>query len=211
MMDFVDYWDSTYEKHSDEPITYDNWLDKYQSILSNCHTNVLDLGCGTGNDTLYLVEHGYKVISCDYSKVALDILKKNIPSAETELVDISKPLPFSDNCFDIIVADLSLHYFDDETTKSIMKEIRRILSPSGYLLARVNSTNDINYGAAQGEKIDTNYYYVDGYNKRFFDIDDAIKYFSIIGDPKVVEADMTRYEKPKKVLEISVCKNRHSF
>ncbi|MCD8195102.1 MAG: class I SAM-dependent methyltransferase [Coprobacillus sp.] len=205
-MDFVDYWDTTHKKHSDESITYDNWLDKYQCILHNCSTNVLDLGCGTGNDTLYLVERGFKVIACDYSKVALDILKKNISSAETKLIDISGPLPFNDSSFDVIVADLSLHYFDDETTKKIMKEIRRILSPNGYLLARVNSTKDTNFGAGQGVKLDQNYYYVDGYNKRFFTIEDAINYFSLIGECQVVEADMNRYEKPKKVLEISATK-----
>ena len=33
-----------------------------------------------------------------------------------------------------------------------MKEIKRILKPNGHLLAMVNSTQDLNYGAGQGKK-----------------------------------------------------------
>lgn len=183
-----------------------NWLKKYSSIIEKCETTILDLGCGVGNDTLYFTEKGYNVISCDYSKVALDKLKQEIPNAKTMLIDISKKLPFEDNLFDLIIADLSLHYFDDKTTKSIMLEIKRILKNGGYLLARVNSINDINYGAGQGEKLEEKFYFVGGYNKRFFDIEDVNKYFSLIGKVNSSENDMIRYTKPKKIIEIFVKK-----
>mgnify|MGYP005790025775 FL=1 len=45
-----------------------------------------------------------------------------------------------------------------------MKEIKRILKPNGNLLARVNSISDLNYGAGQGQRLEENYYFVDGYN-----------------------------------------------
>ncbi len=203
---FRKYWDQTYKKYLNEDVKYDDWLDKYQYILSTCQTNVLDFGSGTGNDTLYLVERGYSVLACDYSKVALQILKKNVRNAKTKLLDISKTLPFSDDSFDVVIADLSLHYFDEKTTEKIMRELKRILTPHGHLIARVNSLNDINFGAGQGQKIEENYYFVDGYNKRFFNKEDVFKYFSIIGDVFITEAVMDRYEKPKNVLEILVTK-----
>ena len=87
-----------------------------------------------------------------------------------------------------------------------MKEIKRILKDGGHLLARVNSVNDINHGAGQGKKIEENFYYVEGYNKRFFNLNDVNKYFSIIGKVKSKEAEMLRYEKPKKLIEIMVTK-----
>ncbi len=203
-MDFKDYWNETHKKYSQGKITYDNWLDNYKSALDKCRTPVLDLGCGTGNDTLYLTEKGFNVIACDYSEVALDKIKNFFDNVETKLVDISQPLPFNDNSFDLIIADLSLHYFDKQTTKDILKEIKRILKPKGNLLARVNSVKDINHGAGQGKKIEENFYFVEGYNKRFFDIKDAEEFFSIIGKTKVKEADMLRYSKPKKVIEVNV-------
>ena len=87
-----------------------------------------------------------------------------------------------------------------------LEEIKRILTPNGNLLARVNSTLDINHGAGQGKELEKNYYFVEGYNKRFFTLKDAKKYFSIIGKTEVKEDDMLRYEKPKKVIEIKVKK-----
>ena len=205
-MQFKDYWNETHKKFSSGKIVYDNWLDDYKDVLNKCKTKVLDLGCGTGNDTLYLTEKGFVVIACDYSDVAIEKINKEFNNIETKIVDISKRLPFEDNSFDLIIADLSLHYFDENITKNIMRDIKRILAPNGYLIARVNSVEDINHGAGQGKKLEENFYYVEGYNKRFFTSQDAVKFFSIIGDTKVKEADMLRYSKPKKVLEILVQK-----
>ncbi len=205
-MAFEEHWNNIYKNTTKKP-HYDNWLDKYLDIILHTHSPILDLGCGTGNDTQYLIEKGMKVIACDYASEALKLIKKNIPSAETKLVDISQKLPFKDEQFEIIVADLSLHYFDTNSTKQIMLEIKRILKPNGHLFARVNSTNDINHGAGQGKKIEDNYYYVEGYNKRFFDMSDVDKFFSTIGEVTAHEAEMIRYEKPKKLIEIVVKKD----
>ena len=203
-MAFENYWNETHKKYSINKPTYDDWLDKYSLTLNKCKSPVLDLGCGLGNDTLYLVKKGFSVIACDYSNVALEQVNQNIKDVKTMQLDISLPLPFEDNSFDLIIADLSLHYFDEKTTINIMKEIKRILKPNGNLLARVNSTSDLNYGAGKGEKLEDNYYFVEGYNKRFFSINDAEKFFSIIGKTRIVEAEMLRYAKPKKVIEVNV-------
>lgn len=207
-MQFKDYWDKTHKTYSVGKITHDNWLDDYKHVLDNCKTEVLDLGCGVGNDTLYLTERGFKVIACDYSDVALKHLKEQLKSVETKWLDISTPLPFKDTTFDLVIADLSLHYFNEKTTIAIMKEIKRILKPNGHLLARVNSIADKNFGAGNGQKIEDNYYFVEGYNKRFFSIEDAKKFFSYIGKTKIKEADMLRYREPKKVIEVDVERER---
>lgn len=206
-MQFRDYWNKTHKKYLQNKIVYDNWLDNYKNVLDKCKTTVLDLGCGTGNDTLYLTERGFQVIACDYSEVALDKIKNTFDNVETKLIDIAETLPFDDNSFDLIIADLSLHYFDENTTKKIMRELKRILSPNGNLLARVNGVEDINHGAGQGKKLEENFYFVEGYNKRFFDIIDAKRFFSIIGKTYIREAEMLRYSKPKKVIEVNVEKN----
>lgn len=203
-MKFKDYWNETHQKYAHKEIIYDHWLDSYQSVLDKCKTPILDLGCGTGNDTLYLTERGFQVIACDYSEVALAKVKNTFADVETKLIDIAEPLPFASNSFDLVIADLSLHYFDEQKTKLIMQEIKRILSPNGHLLARVNSIADVNHGAGQGKKLEDNFYFVEGYNKRFFDIKDAEKFFSIIGKNKIKEADMFRYAKQKKVIEVNV-------
>lgn len=51
----------------------------------------------------------------------------------------------------------------------------------------INSISDLNYGVGQGEKLEENYYFVDGYNKRLFSENDAEKFFSIVGKIDIKE------------------------
>lgn len=205
---FVKMWDNWSKRRSGVPV-YDLWLDEYKNILDeNKDNEILDLGCGIGADTLYLLERGYNVLSCDFSVEALKSIENNIPNSKTFYLDMMKKFPIDDKKYSLIIADLSLHYFNNETTIHIMKEIKRILKDGGVLLARVASVNDFNFGADQGEKQENNYYFEGVYTKRFFDLEDVNKYFSIIGDVEARETQMTRdeeeYSKPKVLYTIKV-------
>ena len=207
---YVEMWDNWSKRRSGVP-AYDLWLDDYKSILENNKNNeILDLGCGIGADTLYLIERGYKVLSCDFSNEALESIKENIPNNRTLYLDMRNTFPFNDNTYSLIIADLSLHYFDNETTIHIMKEIKRVLTNDGILLARVASVNDFNFGAGVGQELEKNYYFEGSYTKRFFDLKDVNKYFGIIGDVEAKETEMIRneeeYSKPKKLYVIKVNK-----
>ena len=205
---YVGMWDNWSKRRSGIP-AYDLWLDEYIDLFDK-DKEILDLGCGIGADTLYLLEKGYKVLSTDFSNEALQSIKNNIPNSKTMYLDMRDKFPFEDNSYSIIVADLSLHYFDNETTIHIMNEIKRILSNNGILLARVASVNDFNFGAGEGEELEKNYYFEGAYTKRFFDLEDVNKYFGIIGNVEAKETEMIRneeeYSKPKRLYVIKAIK-----
>ena len=205
-------WDNWSKRRSSVPV-YDLWLDEYKEILeSNKDNEILDLGCGIGADTLYLIERGYNVLSCDFSNEALKSIQDNIPNSKTLYLDMMKKFPIKDNTYSLIIADLSLHYFDNETTIHIMREIKRILNNNGILLSRVASVNDFNFGAGVGEELERNYYFEGDYTKRFFDFEDINKYFGIIGSVEAEETQMTRnedeYLKPKILYKVKVEKGK---
>lgn len=209
---FVEMWDNWSKKRSSIP-AYDLWLDEYKDILEqNKKNTILDLGCGIGADTLYLLERGYDVLSCDFSNEALKSIRDNIPNSKTLYLDMMKDFPIEDNSYSLIIADLSLHYFDNATTIHIMNEIKRILKQDGTLLARVASVNDFNFGAGVGQELEKNYYFEGDYTKRFFDLEDVNKYFGIIGGVETEETQMTRneaeYSKPKMLYKIKVKTNK---
>lgn len=209
---FVKMWDNWSKRRSSVPV-YDLWLDEYKNILDeNKDNEILDLGCGIGADTLYLLERGYNVLSCDFSVEALKSIENNIPNSKTLYLDMMKKFSIADKKYSLIIADLSLHYFNNETAIHIMKEIKRILKDGGVLLARVASVNDFNFGAGQGEKQENNCYFEGAYTKRFFDLEDVNKYFSIIGDVEAKESQMTRdeeeYSKSKVLYTIKVEKRK---
>lgn len=212
---FVKMWDNWSKRRSSIPV-YDLWLDEYKDILEqNKDNEILDLGCGIGADTLYLVERGYNVLSCDFSNEALKSIQYNIPNSKTSYLDMMKNFPIEDNTYSLIIADLSLHYFDNETTIHIMREIKRILKNNGVLLSRVASVNDFNFGAGVGEQLERNYYFEGDYTKRFFDFEDVNKYFGIIGSVEAEETQMIRnedeYSKPKILYKIKVGKGSNDY
>ena len=118
--------------------------------------------------------------------------------------------PFANESYSLVIADLSLHYFDNDATIQIMSEIKRILKENGVLLARVASVNDFNFGAGIGEQLEKNFYFEGDYTKRFFDQEDVNKYFGIIGEVESFETSMIRneeeYSKPKMLYRIKVKK-----
>lgn len=176
---FIEQWDHTHLKHNEGCIISDDWLSEFEKYFLTLNGCFLDLGCGSGNDTNSLInKYGKHVISCDFSNVALSQLKRKIPAAEICHFDMTEPFPFQDDMFDCVIADLSLQYFDRDTTNSIINEISRVLVPHGMLLLRVSSTEDINYGALKGECLDYHFYYIEHRNKRFFDKQDVMDFFS---------------------------------
>lgn len=167
----IEYWEKFYGTISTDEIKYDDWLEKFQNEINNCKTPIIDLGCGLGNNTKYLIEKGKEVIPCDFSAIAIQNIKKNFPMIKTTKVfDMTKGLPFEDNYTELIIADLSIHYFLEKTTFYVLEEIKRVLKPNGTLLFRVNSINDTNYGAGSGKEIEHHLYEVsiqNGSLKRF--------------------------------------------
>lgn len=201
------YWNNIYKSITNKPPIYDLWINKYKSILNkNKETTILDLGCGSGGDTLYLTERNYKVLSCDYCEEALNIVKKHIANSKTMYLDLTEKLPFKDESISVIIADLSLHYFNDATTKGIIKEIKRILKPSGYLIGRVNSINDINYGALSGTEIEKYFYLTKNGYKGFFNKEDIEYYFKDFEIKKCTEESIIRYGSEKIAWEFVVQK-----
>ena len=142
---------------------------------------------------MYLLEIGKEVIPCDYSINAINNIKKLPELKEIKHFDMTKEIPFNDNFTDIIIADLTLHYFSEEQTFNILEEIKRILKPNGLLIFRVNSTRDTNFMPNNMLEIEHNFYETsDGY-KRFFNEEDINKFFEKWNIVYINQEDMGRY------------------
>lgn len=205
----IEYWNKVHQAYEQDELIMDDWLEKFNEIIDKTNLPIIDLGCGRGNDTLYLLKRNKEVISCDFSINAIKNIKNNFQNVKQVICfDMRDGLPFENNSSDIIIADLSLHYFLKEETENIIKELRRVLNANGYIFFRVNSINDINYGAGQGKQIEKHLYETsDGRLKRFFDEKDIKEFFKEFEIEYLKEEKMLRYDLEKRVLTGCV-KNR---
>ncbi|MBK7880677.1 MAG: class I SAM-dependent methyltransferase [Saprospiraceae bacterium] len=101
--------------------------------------NILEFGCGTGQNLIYLNSKEPKAlvygvdIDSNILKIAdLKLLKLNI-SIPLLLYDGVK-LPFSDKSFDKVFSSLVFHQIDAETKMHCLNELYRVLKPNGKLV-----------------------------------------------------------------------------
>jgi ubiquinone/menaquinone biosynthesis C-methylase UbiE len=134
------------------------------------NSEMLELGCGLGNDSTFFAAHGHNVVATDFSEVAIQNNNGKYAAIENvtfTVVDMSAtPYQFESNRFDAVYARLSLHYFSDEVTRKIVSEIHRILQPNGYFCFMSKSVEDPEYG--KGEKLEENMYVNEGRVRHFF-------------------------------------------
>ncbi len=166
---------------------------------------VLELGCGSGEDTATLVRAGHQVIAIDLSQSSIAAAKAKAPSAEHYCQDIRSPFPKRATGVGVIVASLSLHYFEWPETLALVERVRQTLRPGGVFLCRLNSTNDHNYGASGHPRIADNYFSVHGEPKRFFDRQSIHAIFAR-GWSALAEEELVihKYAHPKSVWEVVV-------
>ena len=205
----LEYWDKYYKDHADDEIITDNWLDRFGPIIDKSERPIIDLGCGSGNNTLYLLNQGKNVIPCDGSMNAIFNIMNRFPDIKEALCfDMLDSFPIQNNTADLVIADLCLHYFKKEDTIKILKEIKRILVNRGNLLVRINSMNDALHGAGKGIEVERHLYMTpDGRYKRFFDPKDIYDFFKIFDINYVREDTITRYKLAKKAYVVGL-KNR---
>jgi SAM-dependent methyltransferase len=102
---------------------------------------VLDLGCGSGDLTLHLVETGAEVFALDLSPGMVEVARRRIETfadgASASFVDAPvEQTGFPDAHFDVIVGRFILHHLD---VSAAAVELARILRPGGRAIFAENS------------------------------------------------------------------------
>jgi len=118
------------------------WNEVLQNYAADSKTT-LDLGSGRGENSAMLALRGCQTTLFDWSQENLDFSRRLFTVMRRTGTflqgDITKPLPFADNSFDMVFSCGVLEYFTDDQIKNILKEIFRvsrkrviILVPNAY-------------------------------------------------------------------------------
>lgn len=141
-----DYWGSIYKKPiSDIPWEIDSPPQELvelieKEILKPCRA--LDVGCGTGNYSIYLAKNGFEVTGIDISKKAIAIAKTKAKNTQFIASDVfSFPLTYNDS-FGFILEYSVLHHISFEKTDNYVARLFSLLRKGGYLLLVCYSEKD---------------------------------------------------------------------
>lgn len=101
---------------------------------------ILEIGCGTGNDIIFLCKKGFEVVGIDISKTAIDICKKNIHFNNVKFLvgDINLDLP--NEKFDLIYDRGCLHG-NPELIETIFLKFKKILNEKGKVIIISSNSN----------------------------------------------------------------------
>lgn len=89
----------------------------------------LDVGCGTGQSTLALLEIADEIVGMDSSA---EMLSHAAQHSQIRYVEArAEQMPFDDGIFGLMTVALAFHWFDQQ---QFMVEARRVLRPGGWLV-----------------------------------------------------------------------------
>lgn len=171
------------------------------------NSTILELGCGTRSDSVYFTGLGHLAVATDFLDSVIETNKKSvrIPNLQYKVMDLTQPFPYKDSDFDVVYARLSLHYFDDPTTKQVFGEIRRVLKPGGLLAFMCKSTKDPLYGV--GDPFGKDIFVSKGHIRHFFSNEYVLKLLA--GKFEVESVDKSGedfYGHPSSFIEVTARK-----
>jgi tellurite methyltransferase len=108
---------------------------------------LLDAGCGSGRNLVYLLRSGYPVFGVDRSADAVEQVRRLAQRLAPDLpadnfhVGAVEAMSFADASFNVVISSAVLHFADDETHfHAMLGSMWRVLKTGGLLFARLAST-----------------------------------------------------------------------
>ena len=119
--------------HSDLVYVYQTYLRPSQS------TSILDVGCGSGRNLLYLAKMGHKVTGIDHNPSALEsiediVQKETLSGVHTLLHDLNQPLNLEPECYDLVLSTVTLQFLNTQRIPELLTELQKATKKKGYHL-----------------------------------------------------------------------------
>jgi SAM-dependent methyltransferase len=176
-------------------------LEAHELIKKNSISNILELGCGQGRDSLFFANFGYNVVGTDISKNAINFVKKikneqNLENLELFIHDTLNSFNFKNSDFELVYSNLALQFFDLMQLSQIFSNIKKIMKKNSFFLFSTKKSGDKYFEF--GNKISENSFEYNGITRFFYNksqLENILKnHFTIISfeDDSHINSDKTK-------------------
>ena len=130
---FNKYANSYQEKFMDVSL-YGDTFDLFCKSIERKNADILELACGPGNITKYLLEKrpDFKILGTDLAPNMISLAKINNPTAEFQLMDC-KDIDKLEKRYDGIMCGFCLPYLSKEETLKLIQDFAKILNTGGVI------------------------------------------------------------------------------
>lgn len=121
----------------------DWWIQDIDTFIQKLPygARVLDVGCGSGVKSKYLIDHGLKVIGIDISKNLLKIAESEVSQGEFKIFSM-EDLDSMAELFDGVFAQASLLHIPKKDAGEMVKKMTRKLLSGGLLYLAVKESRE---------------------------------------------------------------------
>lgn len=129
-----DKWAREYQDRYMDVSAYAESLDEFCSALRHEKPSILELACGPGNVTKYLLDirPDCNILGTDLSENMISLARANNPSANFVVMD-SREAGKLNTSFDAVVISFLLPYLNREETEQLIADCTGLLAPGGLI------------------------------------------------------------------------------
>ncbi|WP_240614673.1 class I SAM-dependent methyltransferase [Polaribacter filamentus] len=113
---------------------YNTTYDIFCNLIETEKPNILELGCGPGNITKYLISKkpDFNILGLDVSPNMIELANKNNPTANFEVMDV-RFIEKIERKFDAIVCGFIIPYLSKKDRKELIENCAKLLTEKGIL------------------------------------------------------------------------------
>ncbi len=193
-----DTWNKVAQLYEDKFMHLAIYNDSYDFVckhLQQLNSKLLEVGCGPGNITKYLLSHrpNFDILGIDIAPNMIQLAKKNNPTAKFKVLDALKVAELNDQ-FDAIIVGFCLPYFTPIDAENFIKNASSILKQNGLFYISFVEGNPTDSGYQTGSSGDRTYFY-------YYQLETLQKLFNM-NQFKLIKTFNIEYEKANNQKDI---------
>lgn len=123
---------SLYEDKFMDLDLYNSTYDIFCNLLETKNPNILEIGCGPGNITKYIISKrpDFQILGLDIAPNMIELAKKNNPTADFEIMDV-RMIRNLKKKFNAIICGFTLPYLSKKDIKELFENCGNLLTENG--------------------------------------------------------------------------------